>query len=307
MNHPQTAAPLALLNQAERSKPALVQDSGRMSVANVVQQTMAIQEVMKAVMKQGVHYGVIKGTDKPTLYKAGAEKLCLAFHIADEYHVEDLSTGSDAIRYRVTCVGRHQHTGIQLGTGLGEASTSEEKYRWRAAVCDPEFNDTPANMRRTKYGKSKGGGFYTAKQVRTEPSDLANTVLKMAAKRAKMAMVLNVLAASDAFTQDLEDLSDELREHLTDGEQAAASPVAARPEPQVWPADAFATQLVRWDKAVAAGIKTPADILAMARSKGALTPEQEAQILALKKAAVPADDPFVADMERAERAQGGAQ
>lgn len=291
---------------------ALAPDAGRMSVANVVQQTMAIQEVMKAVMKQNVHYGVIRGTDKPTLYKAGAEKLCLAFHIADEYRVEDLSTGPDAIRYRVTCVGRHQQTGIELGTGLGEASTSEEKYKWRAAVCDPEFDETPVNMRRTKYGKKSGGAFYTAKQVRTEPADLANTVLKMAAKRAKMAMVLNVLAASDAFTQDLEDLSDELREHLTDGEAGAPPPPAG---PVTWPADAFATQFARWSKAVEQGLKTADDILAMARSKGALTPEQEAQIKALKKAdAVEAAaqqaadavrDPFVAGMERAE--QGGAK
>lgn len=282
---------------------AIVPNAGRMSVANVVQQTMAIQEVMKAVMKQNVHYGVIRGTDKPTLYKAGAEKLCLAFHIADEYRVEDLSSGPDAIRYRVTCVGRHQHTGIELGTGLGEASTSEEKYRWRAAVCDPEFDETPANMRRTKYGKKSGGGYYTAKQVRTEPADLANTVLKMAAKRAKMAMVLNVLAASDAFTQDLEDLSDELREHLTSDEPTAPPPPAG---PATWPAESFALQFVRWKQAVEAGIKTPADILALARSKGALTAEQEAQINALKKAdAAPAADPFVADMNAAEQKQQG--
>jgi hypothetical protein len=200
---------------------SLVSDRGRMAVADVVQQAMAIQEVMKAVMRENVHYGVIPGTDKPTLYKAGAEKLCLTFHVADEYRTEDLST-SDAIRYRLTCIGRHQQTGIELGSGVGEASTSEEKYRWRRAVCKEEFEATPVNMRRVKYGRKSGGGFYTQEQVRTEPADLANTVLKMAAKRAKMAMVLNVLAASDAFTQDLEDLSEELREHLTEDERDTA-------------------------------------------------------------------------------------
>lgn len=197
--------------------------AGRMAVADVVQQSMAIQEVIKAVMRQNVHYGVIPGTDKPTLYKAGAEKLCLTFHIADEYRVEDLSTGPDAIRYRVTCTGRHQQTGIEMGSGIGEASTSEEKYRWRRAVCKEEFEATPLNLRRTKYSRGKGGSFYTQEQVRTEPADLANTVLKMAAKRAKMAMVLNVLAASDAFAQDLEDLSEELREHLTADQREGAT------------------------------------------------------------------------------------
>lgn len=213
------------MNQVVELKPqaggSLVADRGRMAVSDVVQQAMAIQEVMKAVMREGVHYGVIPGTDKPTLYKAGAEKLCLTFHVADEYQSEDLST-PDAVRYRVTCIGRHQQTAIVLGSGMGEASSSEEKYRWRRVVCKEEFEATPVNMRRVKYARSKGGGFYTQEQVRTEPADLANTVLKMAAKRAKMAMVLNVLAASDAFTQDLEDLSDELREHLTEDERESS-------------------------------------------------------------------------------------
>jgi len=192
---------------------------GRMSVAEVTQHAIAVQEVMRAVMKEGEHYGKIPGTDKPTLYKAGAEKLCMTFRIADEYRTEDLST-ADMVRYRVTCIGRHQMTGIELGSGMGEGSTGEEKYRWRKAVCREEFEATPAGMRRTKYARGKGGSFYTIDQVRTEPSDLANTVLKMACKRAKMAMVLNVTAASDCFTQDLEDLTEELRDHLTDEDAA---------------------------------------------------------------------------------------
>lgn len=229
---------------------ALMATSGRMSVADVVQQSMAIQEVMRAVMKEGVHFGYIPGTDKPTLYKAGAEKLCLTFHIADEYRSEDLSTG-DMIRYRVTCIGRHQQTGIELGSGMGEGSSSEEKYRWRKAVCKEEFEATPANMRRVKYGKAKVGGFYTQEQVRTEPADLANTVLKMAAKRAKMAMVLNVLAASDAFTQDLDELSEELREHLTEDSRDDALQAAR----DVWIGKANAAA-------------TLAELTALATSKG---------------------------------------
>lgn len=272
------------MNAIVELKPgALASDTGRMSVANVVQQAMVIQEVMKAVMKENVHYGVIPGTDKPTLYKAGAEKLCLVFHIADEYRVEDLSTGPDAIRYRVTCIGRHQQSGTEMGSGIGEAQTGEEKYRWRKSVCDEEFEATPANLRRVKYARGKGGSFYTIKQVRTEPADLANTVLKMAAKRAKMAMVLNVLAASDAFGQDLEDLDEMLRESLTGGGEAATP--AAPAAPTTWPAESFAAQLPRWTKAVIEGLKTVDDILALARSKGALTPEQETAIRAIKKPA----------------------
>lgn len=203
------------MNEVIEARPTMnLVGAARMSAVEVIDHARAVQEVMQAIMKEDTHYGRIPGTDKPVLLKAGAEALCVAFRIADEFRVDDLST-ADAIRYRVTCIGRHQLTGIELGTGVGEGSTGEEKYKWRRAVCDEEFEDTPASMRRVKYGR-KSGGFFTTKQIRTEPADLANTVLKMACKRAKMAMVLSVTGASDIFTQDLEDLDDLLREHLTE-------------------------------------------------------------------------------------------
>lgn len=171
-------------------------------------------------MKPNVHYGTIPGAgDKPTLLKSGAEVLCMTFRIADRYEVADLS-GNGVIRYRVNCIGEHQTSGAILGSGLGECSTDEEKYRWRKAVCKEEFEATPETHRRLKFGR-KAGGHYTVQQIRTEPADLANTVLKMACKRAKIAMVLNVTAASDMFSQDLEDLDAELVRHLAEDERAS--------------------------------------------------------------------------------------
>ena len=188
--------------------------------AEVVAHAKTVQQVMQAVMKPNVHYGTIPGAgDKPTLLKSGAEVLCMTFRIADRYEVSDLSNNG-VIRYRVNCIGEHQSSGSTLGSGLGECSTDEEKYRWRKAVCNEEFAATAEAHRRMKFGR-KQGGHYTVQQVRTEPADLANTVLKMACKRAKIAMVLNVTAASDMFSQDLEDLDAELVRHLVDDERQA--------------------------------------------------------------------------------------
>jgi hypothetical protein len=170
-----------------------------------------IQEVMGAVMQKDTHYGVIPGTNKPTLYKAGSEVLLSTFRIAVELEVEDLS-GSDEIRYRVRARGRHQTSGIVIGEGIGECSSNEEKYRWRSAVCDAEFEQTPDNQRRMKFYRNGG----TANQVRTSPADVANTVLKMAKKRAQIDMTLTALAASDIFTQDVEDVPEEMRETVGD-------------------------------------------------------------------------------------------
>jgi len=168
-------------------------------------QVNRIQEVMKEVMKPETHYGVIPGTKQPTLYKAGAEKILATFRMAVEPDITDLST-EDEHRYLVK-VRLISSSGINLGAGVGEASTSEEKYKWRRAICDEEYEDTEETHRRIKYGKWKGEVQKT-KQVRTNPADLANTVLKMAKKRAMIDAVLTTTAASDCFTQDIEDLPD---------------------------------------------------------------------------------------------------
>src|SRR5690554_380757 len=187
-----------------------------LSAAEMKAQVRRIQEVMKAVMKDGVHYGKIPGAgDKKTLFKPGAEVLCTAFRIAPSYRITDLST-SDEVRYRVVCIGTHQTTGTVLGEGMGEASTNEEKYKWRNAVCKEEFEDAPDDRRRIKWQRGSNGGAYERYQVRTEPADVANTVLKMACKRAQVAMAINVTAASDIFTQDLEDMPEEVRDSVAE-------------------------------------------------------------------------------------------
>ena len=272
----------ALVTQEQRAL-AHAQQAGRMAVADIISHVSTVQEVMRAVMKPDVHYGKIPGAgDKPTLLKAGAEVLCMVFRIADSYEVTDLST-PDCIRYRVNCIGTHQASGIVMGSGLGEASSNEEKYKWRKAVCKEEWDETPANMRRVKHARGKGGTFYKAKQVRTEPADIANTVLKMANKRAKMAMVLNVTAASDCFAQDLEDMDEALREHLSRrGEESqhaeAVTPAQAQPAgPEPWPDDKLDQRKAKAQEWAAVG-KSADEVIAFLATKGALSEAQKARV-----------------------------
>lgn len=186
-----------------------------MTAMSVVAQVRLIQEVMKAVMKKDEHYGVIPGTQKPSLYKAGAEKLLMTFRIAPDPIVEDLST-SDSVRYRVTVKGTSIASGAFLGSGIGEASSDEEKYKWRKAVHEDEFTQTPEDRRRLKFFKDGN----TQPQIRTNPADVANTILKMAKKRAYVDLALTTTAASDLFAQDLEDLPEEVREAVVGAEPA---------------------------------------------------------------------------------------
>lgn len=186
-----------------------------------------IQEVMKAVMVDGHHYGTIPGTPKPTLYKPGSEKLLSTFRIAAyPKKIIDLST-MDEVRYQVEVHGICQSTGVLLGVGIGECSSGEEKYKWRKPVCDAEYNETPEDRKREVW-KNQYGKIQKIKQVRTNPSDVANTILKMAKKRAQIDMTLTVTAASDIFEQDLEDMPEELRE-TTETKSKVKDPEPSKP------------------------------------------------------------------------------
>lgn len=216
---------------------AVIDRGGTLATSEVIARTKQIREVMEAVMKVNVHYGVIPGTQKPTMYQPGADVLNVTFRIAPKIgHLEDLSN-DDEVRYRVTVQGIHQVSGELLAEGIGECSSSELKYRWRRPVCDEEFKDTPEDRRREVWARGKNGAAYKNKQVRTSPADVANTVLKMAVKRGKIAMTLNATAASDVFAQDLEDLSEELRESLVEEGAEPAPKPAQRASQQPKPAD----------------------------------------------------------------------
>lgn len=190
-----------------------------------------IQQVLKSVMKKDVHYGIIPGTSKPTLYKPGAEYIMVLFRLNGKPIIEDLSTG-DAIRYRVSIQVTHQITKNEIGWGVGECSSDEEKYKWKKCSLE-EYNATDEDRRRLKYyaeGKP-------AMQVRAQPADIANTVLKMAKKRALTDATLTCTAASDVFDQDIEDLPEGMRQDVADKkkpampQRAADKPVQTQQQP----------------------------------------------------------------------------
>ena len=192
-----------------------------LTAADVQAQVNLMQDVMRKTMFDGTHYGKIPGTQSVSLYKAGAEKLMATFRLAADPETEDLSRDGE-IHYRVK-VRLLSASGQFLGAGIGECSSREDKYAWRAMVCQEEFDATPENKRRVKFAKYQGR-VEQKKQVRTNPSDVANTILKMAKKRAQVDAVITVTAASDIFTQDIEDLPDELRDQVAEDARSRARP-----------------------------------------------------------------------------------
>jgi len=175
---------------------------GALSVTDVRSQVNLIQHVLREVMQEGQHFGKIPGTDKPTLLKAGAEKLCLTFRLDPQYEITERQDGPH-LSITSKCTLWHIPSGQRFGSGMGSCSTREAKYAFRqAAIKCPTCSKEAIIKGKEEFGggwvcfKKKGGcgaKFADGAEViekqprgRVPNEDLAdtyNTVLKMANKR----------------------------------------------------------------------------------------------------------------------------
>jgi hypothetical protein len=108
-----------------------------MRIEDALQRRQAIVEITRQVMVDGIDYGKIPGTDKPTLLKPGAEKLCSMFGLVPDFiliqRTEDWGGedhgGEPFFYYFYKC--RLLRNGIPVGEGEGSCNSRESKYRWR--------------------------------------------------------------------------------------------------------------------------------------------------------------------------------
>lgn len=150
--------------------------SSALTVETMVTQQKLLKEVMQKVMQKDRHFGTVPGCNKPSLWKPGAEVLCVTFRLSPDFKSEVEMDGKH-MTVLSRCSLTHIPSGKVFGSGEALCSTKEKKYRLR-----------------------KDGG----KVVENNNlEDCYNTVLKMANKRALVAAVLVVTGASDAFTQDM--------------------------------------------------------------------------------------------------------
>lgn len=197
------------------------------STSDVLHQIQNIQELMSKAMKEGEHFGKIPGCgDKPTLLKSGAEKLNFMFRLAAKYTIKEKELSAGHREYQVITELTHIPTGQLFGQGVGSASTMETKWRYRnSALKCPECGKETIIKGKKEYGGGficfgkKGGcnakfpetderitNQETGKIEYENPADYYNTVLKMAKKRSLVDASLTTTAASDIFTQDVEEL-----------------------------------------------------------------------------------------------------
>lgn len=130
------------------------------------------RQAVQRELKPGHDYGIIPGTSKPTLFKPGAEKIVMMMGLSSRFEImvmtEDYDKGFFA--YNIKCI--LSRSGMDICEGVGNCNSREGKY------------------------------------IKQDPYTIANTILKMAKKRAYVDAALSVASLSDIFTQDLEDMPD---------------------------------------------------------------------------------------------------
>lgn len=218
---------------------------------------------VKQEMVEGKDYGIIPGTEKPSLWQPGAQKLATFFGLSINHVLMDHKEvwgGDDPFfmyRYRAIIT----RNGVILAEVEGSANSKETRYRWRWVDEDQvptglDLNDLESKVSSKgrfqwqidkadttgQYGKpaeywqefvdamlNKKAKVYDKKQTWGEQKDapfveiesvsyripnpeifsLVNTIQKIAQKRAFVAAVIIAANASEFFTQDMEDITDD--------------------------------------------------------------------------------------------------
>jgi len=181
-----------------------------------------------ALLVAGTDYGAVPNVKRPFLHKPGAEKFEKAYGLATRF-VLDRMTGDGVTAPPLQFVA---HAYVHLGDfggpvvaeGIGEANAWETKYRYRSAerTCPKcgaaaiKSGTKRDSTEREFYCWAKAGGCgarfdandpaivgqEAGKVDNPDPWDLANTLAKMATKRAHVDGILRATGTSGLFTQD---------------------------------------------------------------------------------------------------------
>ena len=197
----------------------------------MVKATQVFVEEVKKIMVPDVHYGTFANITKPSLFQPGAELLASSFNLVPKYNIEKIDLPNGHREYMVHCTLIKHDTGGYFGDGYGSCSTMESKYRYRyAKLTCPACSAEAIIKGKAEFGggwicyAKKGGcgqkyhdeaAAITSQKLglvdNPDVADVYHTVLMMAQKRAYVKAVRTATGASVFFTQDVEDMAEEVR------------------------------------------------------------------------------------------------
>jgi hypothetical protein len=153
------------------------------SVRETLKKINAFHAIVKASLIADIDYGVIPGTSKPILYKSGAETILMLFGLTTTIEIlsavpKELAINTDFVSYVVKC--KLLKNNATVSEGVGTCNSSERKYQ------------------------------------KAEALDIANTIMKMACKRALVDAVLHVASLSAVFAHEIDDIKDYRNKEIMD-------------------------------------------------------------------------------------------
>lgn len=172
-------SPATVVNSRTEEKP-VKKESGQKAKTNKVNEVVTTKDVatdnidvvVAKLLKPNMDYGMIPGCKKPSLLKAGAEKLAVYYGFSTSISIENRFENYDKklVAYEVKATV-YDTSGKIIAEGIGAANSQERKFL--------------------------KGDFFS--QI--------NTVLKIAKKRAYVDAIITGTGCSSIFTQDLEEIS----------------------------------------------------------------------------------------------------
>ena len=202
------------------------------SPSEMIEAHDAITQFIQGALKPERDFGVIPGTDRATLLKAGAERILMGFDcMAVDEVVESEADHNAEIQYSLPKWvlaeppmrnGQQDKEEIERlkKNGTHRWAKDHKKGGW---IFQEKISEEGVSLGYYRYvvrtkivrrdtGEVIGSGIGAcstaeAKYIRN-PRDAENTVIKMAKKRALVDATLSTFALSERFTQDVEDIAE---------------------------------------------------------------------------------------------------
>lgn len=164
-------------------------DQHTTEITNRVTAMKGIGDAIKAALVEGINndYSTIPGTNKPTLLQPGARKVALLFGLVPEYIIT--------------------HKDVNYDTKWVNKVKSKDGNYYNFEISG-HFEYEITVYLRTNKGTTVSVGVGSCCNREKGKSDMpANSILKMAKKRAFVDAVLGIADLASVFTQDLEDIN----------------------------------------------------------------------------------------------------
>jgi len=179
------------LAQTEQMTPAA--SPPRITPGTIQETTQGIallQGMVKDILVRGIDYGRIPGMPQDSLWDPGASQIIGSFNCyCGQRRILKLEDSDERIVACVEVPIISRATQQEVGSGIGAASTLETKYKYRW-VANPKqwgYDEAAIKTFKTKRGKDEEGNNVTLYRIpNPEHSELLNTIVKMASKRAEV-------------------------------------------------------------------------------------------------------------------------